>query len=77
MQYAPGISRTYCEPCAEGELNDGIKEEIEKQGLHLLGVIPQDDTVYEYDCEGRPTASLPEDNPVKVALKEIIKNLNL
>ena len=55
----------------------GIKEEIEKQGLHLLGVVPQDDTVYEYDCEGRPTASLPEDNPVKVALKEIIKNLNL
>ena len=61
----------------KGELNDGIKEEIEKQGLHLLGVVPQDDTVYEYDCEGRPTASLPEDNPVKAALKEIIKNLNL
>ena len=61
----------------KGELNDGIKEEIEKQGLHLLGVVPQDETVYEYDCEGRPTASLPEDNPVKVALKEIIKNLNL
>ena len=58
-------------------LNERIKAEIEKQGLHLLGVVPQDDTVYEYDCEGRPTASLPEDNPVKVALKEIIKNLNL
>ena len=53
------------------------KEEIEKQGLHLLGVVPQDETVYEYDCEGRPTAALPEDNPVKVALKEIVKKLNL
>jgi CO dehydrogenase maturation factor len=61
----------------KGELNDGIKEEIEKQGLHLLGVVPQDETVYEYDCEGRPTAALPEDNPVKVALKEIVKKLNL
>ena len=61
----------------KGELNDGIKEEIEKQGLHLLGVVPQDETVYEYDCEGRPTATLPEDNPVKVALKEIVKKLNL
>ena len=61
----------------KGELNDGIKEEIEKQGLHLLGVVPQDDTVYEYYCEGRPTAALPEDNPVKVALKEIVKKLNL
>ena len=61
----------------KGELNDGIKEEIEKQGLHLLGVVPQDDTVYEYDCEGRPTASLPEDNPVKMALREIVDKLVL
>ena len=55
-----------------GKLNDGIREEIEKQGLHLLGVVPQDETVYEYDCEGKPTAGLPEDNPVKMALREIV-----
>lgn len=61
----------------EGKLNDGIKEEIEIQGLHLLGVVPQDNTVYEYDCEGRPTASLPEDNPVKQALRAIVDKLEL
>lgn len=61
----------------KGELNAGIKEEIELQGLHLLGVVPQDDSVYEYDCEGRPTASLPEDNPVKVALRAIVDKLDL
>lgn len=61
----------------EGRLNDGIKEEIEIQGLHLLGVVPQDSTVYEYDCEGRPTASLPEDNPVKQALRAIVDKLEL
>ena len=60
-----------------GQLNDGIREEIEKQGLTLLGVVPQDEKVYEYDCEGRPTASLPEDNPVKVALHAIVDKLNL
>lgn len=60
-----------------GKLNDGIKEEIENQGLHLLGVVPQDEMVYEYDCEGKPTASLPEDNPVKKALREIVEKLNL
>ena len=60
-----------------GKLNDGIKEEIEKQGLHLLGVVPQDETVYEYDCEGKPTAGLPEDNPVKMALREIVDKLVL
>ena len=60
-----------------GKLNDGIKEEIEKQGLNLLGVVPQDELVYEYDCEGRPTSTLPEDNPVKSALREIVDKLNL
>ena len=61
----------------KGELNEGIKEEIANQGLHLLGVVPQDDAVYEYDCEGKPTASLPEDNPVKKALREIAGKLDL
>ena len=61
----------------KGELNPGVLEEIENQGLNLLGVVPQNDAVYEYDCEGRPTASLPEDNPVKQALRKIVDNLNL
>ena len=61
----------------KGELNDGIKEENEIQGLHLLGVVPQDETVYEYDCEGKPTSSLPDDNPVKQALREIVAKLEL
>lgn len=61
----------------KGELNAGIKEEIELQGLELLGVVPQDDAVYEYDCEGRPTSSLPNDNPVKVALHAILDKLDL
>ena len=61
----------------KGELNNGIKEEIELQGLNLLGVVPQDEAVYEYDCAGRPTASLPDDNPVKVALYAILDQLDL
>lgn len=46
-------------------LNDGTREEIEKQGLELLGVVPHDDTVYEFDCDGKPTVQLPDDSPVK------------
>ena len=52
-----------------GVLNEGTKEEIELQGLNLLGVIPQDELVYEFDCEGKPTVELPEDSPVRAALK--------
>ena len=38
-----------------GVLNEGTKEEIEKQGLTLLGVVPQDEQVFEFDCDGVPT----------------------
>ncbi|MCC8068022.1 MAG: AAA family ATPase [Clostridiales bacterium] len=61
----------------EGKLNVGTKEEIEKQGLTLLGIVPQDEQVYEYDCDGKPTSDLPEDSPVRLALNEIMKTLNI
>lgn len=60
-----------------GRLNDGIKEEIQIQGLNLLGVVPQDEQVYEYDCEGKPTTQIPDDSPVKKALYEILDKMNL
>lgn len=60
-----------------GVLNEGIKEEIEIQGLNLLGVVPQDEQVYEYDCAGKPTTSIPDDSPVKKALYSILDSLNL
>ena len=60
-----------------GVLNEGTREEIEKQGLTLLGVGPHDDQVYEYDCDGKPTVRLPEDSPVRAALKKIVENLDL
>ncbi len=60
-----------------GKLDGGTMEEIEKQKLKLLGVVPQDEDVYRFDCEGRPTVQLPADSPVRAALKEIIDNLGI
>ena len=60
-----------------GVLNAGVQEEIEKHGLELFGVLPQDETVYEYDCEGKPSSQVPETAPVKTALHGIMKRLNL
>ncbi|MGI6069593.1 MAG: AAA family ATPase [Blautia sp.] len=60
-----------------GVLNEGTKEEIERQGLTLLGVVPQDDTVYQYDCDGKPMIQLPEDSPVKKALRDIVDKLGI
>ena len=54
-----------------------VLEEIRNQGLELLGVVPHDDQVYQYDCAGKPIIRLPKDSPVKSALGEIVKKLGL
>lgn len=61
----------------EGRLDAGTMEEIQKQNLELQGVIPHDDMVYRFDCDGRPTIQLPADSPVRAALKEIVEKLGL
>jgi CO dehydrogenase maturation factor len=62
----------------KGELNDGVREEIEKYPLmKLIGVIPHDETVYEYDAEGKPSVTVPADSPVKVAARRIFDGLTL
>ncbi len=61
----------------KGELNAGVREEIELQGLTLFGVVPHDEGVYEYDSAGTPTVQLPADNPVKTALHKILDQLEL
>jgi CO dehydrogenase maturation factor len=61
----------------DGKLDDGIREEINKHGLELLGVLPQDEAVYRCDCAGEPSAKLPQSNPVKTALHGILQQLGL
>ena len=61
----------------EGKLDAGTMEEVEKQGLTLLGVVPQDQDVYQYDCDGKPIVRLPKDSPVRRALHDIVQKLGL
>ena len=58
-------------------LDEGVKAEIDKHGLKLIGVLPQDEAVYRCDCAGEPSAKLPESNPVKTALRGIMRTLGL
>ena len=60
-----------------GILSEGVKAEIDKHGLKLIGVLPQDESVYQCDCDGEPSAKLPENNPVKTALRGIMQSLGL
>lgn len=61
----------------KGKLDAGTMEEVEKQGLTLLGVVPQDQDVYQYDCDGKPIVRLPKDSPVRRALHDIVQKLGL
>ena len=77
MELKPGKLGLIINRAPGGVLDDGIKAEVEKHGLTLLGVLPQDEGVYRCDCNGTPSAKLPADNPVKTALKGIMQSLGL
>ena len=51
-----------------GKVAEGVMDEIRAYGMDLLGILPQDDDVYEYDGEGKPSSSVPEDNAFRTAL---------
>ena len=77
MELKPGKLGLIVNRAPNGVLDDGVKAEIEKHGLNLLGVLPQDEGVYRCDCDGEPSAKLPDSNPVKVALKGIMQSIGL
>ena len=77
MELKPGKMGIIINRAPGGKLDDGVKAEVEKHGLTLLGVLPQDESVYRCDCDGEPSAKLPETNPVKAALKGIIQELGI
>ncbi len=60
-----------------GVLNEGVKEEIAKQGLNLVGVLPQDEAVFEADCDGKPSSKISDQSPMKVALRKLMADLKL
>ena len=77
MELKPGKLGLIVNRAPGGVLDDGVKAEIEKHGLNLLGVLPQDDGVYRCDCAGEPSAKLPDSNPVKTAPKGIMQSIGL
>jgi len=56
-------------------LPEALFKIIDGKSLELAGTIPADDTVYEYDLNGRPTIEMPEDNPAVKAAFEIFEKI--
>ncbi len=77
MDLKPGRMGLIVNRAPGGVLENGVMEEIQKHGLQLFGVLPQDESIYLCDCNGEPSAKLPDSNPVKTALKGIMQSLGL
>ncbi|HML32868.1 MULTISPECIES: AAA family ATPase [Sporomusa] len=52
---------------------DGLKEEIAKTGLDLVGTIPYDVQAVTFDFEGKPLIDLPDDSLSVMAVKTIME----
>lgn len=61
----------------KGPLTPELAEAIERAGLDLIQTIPEDPALSALDARGKPVIELPEDSPLKVAVKEIAHKLNL
>ena len=77
MAINPGQMGLIINRAPNGVLDEGVKAEIDKHGLKLIGVLPQDEAVYRCDCDGEPSAKLPQNDPMKTALREIMRSLGL
>lgn len=77
MELHPGQMGLIVNRAPGGVLENGVMEEIEKHGLKLFGVLPQDEDVYRCDCNGDPSAKLPDTDAMKTALRGIMQNIGL
>ena len=77
LKLNPGVKKLIVNRAPGLELEAGVIDEIKIQNLDLLGVLPQDENVYRCDADGYPSANVPDDSPVKVALNEIITKLGI
>ena len=60
----------------EPQLAQPLQQIIADNNLQLLGLIPQDPTVAEFDALGKPLAELPLGAPVRKRLEEIITSID-
>ncbi len=56
---------------ARDGLAGSLHQAIVEKGLNLAGTMPRDDLLYEFDMNGNPVVTVPDDNPALCAAFEI------
>ena len=77
LKLKPDTLKLVVNRAPDGIVANGVLEEIKAQNLDLLGVIPQDEIIYLYDSEGKPIVDVPEESPVKIAVRSILEELKV
>jgi CO dehydrogenase maturation factor len=55
--------------------SEQVMKILENEDLELAGIIPEDDSVYEFDLDGRPTVEMPWENKAVQAAFEIFSKI--
>jgi CO dehydrogenase maturation factor len=61
----------------QGEMPAPLKARIEEMGLPLLGVVPADDDLLEFEFSGRPLVELGDNSPVYQSIAAMMQRLDL
>jgi CO dehydrogenase maturation factor len=70
------VNRVPGDGSSELKLAPELEQAIAENGLKLVGLIPEDPTVGEYDAKGLPLVELPPEAPARQAIEEIIRSLD-
>lgn len=71
-----GVSKSYLIiNQAKEALSETVLDIIREKGPELAGIIPEDNDVYEYDLNGRPTIEIAEDNKAVAAAFNIFEKI--
>ncbi len=57
----------------EGDLPEPLRQSAERLGAPLLGALPRDPAIVEYDIIGRPFVELGDDSLIYPAVKELLR----
>ncbi len=58
-----------------GEIPPSIKNHIDSLGIPLLGIIPSDELLLEYEYAGKPTINLPDETPIYQAVAGMLQQI--
>jgi CO dehydrogenase maturation factor len=58
-----------------GEIDPVIRHKVEEKGLKIIGSMPEDKQIGQFDLAGKSLLELPEDNNVTQAVREMVEKI--